>query len=177
LLGLSIFGPGIANGLIAGGPQLGAGAEAGTGLAGAGLGAAGAVGAGAAGGVAAAGIRGGASVAGGAVGAYGAGAAGKGVVAGVAAGTANVAREGALAAVSPLRCAAASLKERFDTGVRAGAGGAAPGAPSGTTAGEPAWATRMRRRQIAAHGASAASHVLRSGDHPSGGTSIDLSEE
>src|ERR1700722_8073859 len=38
LLGISIFGPGIANGLIAGGPQLGAGAAVGTGLAAAGLG-------------------------------------------------------------------------------------------------------------------------------------------
>src|SRR5579875_3878682 len=53
LLGLTIFGPGIANGLIAGGPQLGAGAAVGTGLAVAGVGAAGA--ALAAGGVAAAG--------------------------------------------------------------------------------------------------------------------------
>jgi type IV secretion system protein TrbL len=35
----------------------------------------------------------------------------------------------------------------------------------------------MRRRQTATHGASTASHVLRSGDHPSSGTSIDLSEE
>ena len=42
LLGLSIYGPGIANGLIAGGPQLGAGAAVGTGLAVAGFGAAGA---------------------------------------------------------------------------------------------------------------------------------------
>ena len=42
LLGLTIFGPGIANGLIAGGPQLGAGAAVGTGLAVAGIGAAGA---------------------------------------------------------------------------------------------------------------------------------------
>src|ERR1700728_2605319 len=41
LLGLSIYGPGIANGLIAAGPQLGAGAAVGTGLAGAGIGAAG----------------------------------------------------------------------------------------------------------------------------------------
>ena len=41
LLGLTIFGPGIANGLIAGGPQLGAGAAVGTGLAAAGIGAAG----------------------------------------------------------------------------------------------------------------------------------------
>jgi type IV secretory pathway TrbL component len=38
MLRLTIFGPGIANGLIAGGPQLGAGAAVGTGLAAAGLG-------------------------------------------------------------------------------------------------------------------------------------------
>ena len=44
LLGLGIFGPGIATGLTAGAPQLGAGAAVGTGLAAAGLGVAGAVG-------------------------------------------------------------------------------------------------------------------------------------
>ena len=176
LLGLSIFGPGIANGLIAGGPQLGAGAVAGTGLAVAGLGAAGAVALGAAGGVAAMGVRGGASVAGGAVGAYGAGAAGRGTIAGIAAGTANVAKEGALAAISPLRRAAAAVKERFEAGMAAGAG--VPSGPAPDMApGEPAWAARMRRRQTAAHGASATSHALRSGDSPSAGTSVDLSEE
>ena len=42
MLGLTIFGPGIANGLIAGGPQLGAGAAVGTGMAVAGVGFAGA---------------------------------------------------------------------------------------------------------------------------------------
>ena len=174
LLGLSIFGPGIANGLIAGGPQLGAGGAAGTGLAVAGLGAAGAVGLGAAGGLVAAGARGGASVAGGTIGAYRTGAAGKGAVAGVAAGAAGVAKEGALAAISPLRRAAASLKERFDAAAGAGA---TPGSPSALGSGEPAWATRMRRRQTAERGASAASHALRSGDHPSSGSSVDLSEE
>jgi type IV secretion system protein TrbL len=176
LLGLSIFGPGIANGLIAGGPQLGAGAVAGTGLAVAGLGAAGAVGLGAAGGVAAWGVRGGASVAGGAVGAWRAGAAGKGVASGIAGGAANVAKEGAVAMLSPLRRAAASVKERFDAGVRAG-GGSPAGSSSAPSSGEPAWATRMRRRQTASHGVSAAGHALRSGDHPSGGSSVDLSEE
>src|SRR5579863_577461 len=175
LLGLSIFGPGIANGLIAGGPQLGAGAAVGTGLAVAGLGAAGAVGLGAAGGVAAAGVRGGASVAGGAVGAYRAGAAGKGAALGVAAGAGNVAKEGALAALSPLRRAAASVKERFEAGVSGGAG--SPTDASSAPASEPTWATRMRRRHTASHGASAASHALRSGDQPSSGTSPDLSEE
>ena len=175
LLGLSIFGPGIANGLIAGGPQLGAGAAAGTSLVVAGLGAAGAVGLGAAGGVAAAGVRGGASVAGGAVGAYRAGAAGKGAALGIAAGAGNVAKEGALAALSPLRRAAASVKERFEAGVSGGAG--SPTDASSAPASEPTWATRMRRRQTASHGASAASHALRSGDQPSSGTSPDLSEE
>jgi type IV secretion system protein TrbL len=176
LLGLAIFGPGIANGLIAGGPQLGAGAVAGTGLAVAGLGAAGAMALGAAGGVAAAGVRGGASVAGGAVGAYSAGAAGRGAVAGVAAGTANVAKEGALAAASPLRRAAAALKDRFESGMAAGAQ-MPPGPAPDAAPGEPAWAARMRRRQRAAHGASATSHALRSGDSPSAGNSVDLSEE
>src|ERR1700722_15339689 len=70
---LSIFGPGIANGLIAGGPQLGAGAAVGTGLAVAGIGAAGA--GLAAGGLGAGGLiggttRGAASVAGGATAAF-----------------------------------------------------------------------------------------------------------
>ena len=175
LLGLSIFGPGIANGLIAGGPQLGAGAAVGTGLAVAGLGAAGAVGLGAAGGVAAAGVRGGASVAGGAVGAYRAGAAGKGAALGIAAGAGSAAKEGALAMLSPLRRAAASVKERFEAGVSGGAG--SPTDASSAPASEPTWATRMRRGQTASHGASAASHALRSGDQPSSGTSPDLSEE
>src|SRR6202167_5202666 len=74
LLGLTIFGPGIANGLIAGGPQLGAGAAVGTGLAVAGVGAAGvglaAGGVGAAGGLIAGTARGGAAVAGGVTAAY-----------------------------------------------------------------------------------------------------------
>jgi type IV secretion system protein TrbL len=174
MLGLSIFGPGIANGLIAGGPQLGAGATAGTGLAVAGIGAAGAMGAGAAASVAAGTVRGGASVAGGAVSAYRAGSAGKSGMRGVAAGVANVAREGAAAASSPLRRAASSVKDSYESGARGGAN-AAPN--SDTVSGEPDWASRMRRRQTAVHGASAASHAVRSGDHPSGGTSIDLSEE
>src|SRR5258708_4600517 len=44
LLGLGIFGPGIANGIVSGGPQLGAGAAIGTGLAAGGIVAAGAAG-------------------------------------------------------------------------------------------------------------------------------------
>src|ERR1700686_3415656 len=67
LLGLGIFGPGIANGIVQGGPQLGAGAAVGTGLAAGGIIVAGAGlaggGAGRAGGVLAGAARGSASVA------------------------------------------------------------------------------------------------------------------
>jgi type IV secretion system protein TrbL len=66
LLGLGIFGPGIANGIVSGGPQLGAGAAIGTGVAAGGAVAAGVAGAGlaagAAGGALAGAARGSASV-------------------------------------------------------------------------------------------------------------------
>jgi type IV secretion system protein TrbL len=67
LLGLGIFGPGIANGIVSGGPQLGAGAAVGTGAAAGGVVAAGVAGAGlaagAAGGMLVGAVRGSASVA------------------------------------------------------------------------------------------------------------------
>jgi type IV secretion system protein TrbL len=72
LLGLGIFGPGIANGLISGGPQLGAGAAVGIGLA--------------AGGVAAVGIGGGGMAA---------GAAGRGIASAARGGAALVGTSGA----------------------------------------------------------------------------------
>ncbi|HJO67403.1 MAG TPA: P-type conjugative transfer protein TrbL, partial [Sphingomonas sanguinis] len=124
LLGLGIFGPGIANGLVSGGPQLGAGAAIGTGLAAGGMVAAGgaAIGAVASGGAALAGgaaaaARGGAALAGGASTAYQAGAAGQSGMAGVASGLGNVASAGGKAAVSPLKRAAGraadSLRSSF----------------------------------------------------------------
>src|SRR6202521_2872731 len=77
LLGLGIFGPGIANGLVSGGPQLGAGAAIGTGLAAGGVVAAGAGlaagGAGLASGAIAGATRGGGAVLSGASAAYRAG--------------------------------------------------------------------------------------------------------
>ena len=57
MLGLGIFGPGIASGLVSGAPQLGAGAAVGTGLAAGGLGVAGLYGARALAGAAAGGVR------------------------------------------------------------------------------------------------------------------------
>jgi type IV secretion system protein TrbL len=174
LLGLTIFGPGIANGLIAGGPQLGAGAAIGTGLAVAGMGAAGAglaaagVGAvGAAGGAIAGAARGGAALAGAATTAYRSG------------GIAGVAEAAGSAAASPLRRAAASMRESFAAGGASAGGEGTPAtgaAGSAETSGPPAWARRMKRNQTISQGVSAANHAIRSGDHPSSGGGVDLSE-
>jgi len=132
LLGLGIFGPGIANGLVSGGPQLGAGSAVGTSMAAGGM----VLAAGAATGMAvrgggallsgtAAAARGGASLAGGASTAYQLGSVSETGAAGVASGLAGVARAGASAAVSPLRRAAGRAADRmrqsFGDGARSGA--------------------------------------------------------
>jgi type IV secretion system protein TrbL len=88
--------------------------------------------------------------------------------------------------MSPLRRAAASLKESFASGERAVMRGGAPqsgadragaSASSGGGAdGSPAWAQRMKRSQTINRGVTAADHAIRSGDRPSGGSQVDLSE-
>jgi len=174
LLGLGIFGPGIANGIVSGGPQLGAGAAVGTGLAAGGVIAAGAglagLAAGGAVGAVAGAAKGAASLAGGATAAYQSG------------GAMGVAKAAGSAAVSPLRRAAESMKAQFNAGASAASGGgtsSADGAAASGSAGAPgapAWASRMKREQAASHGASAAAHAVRSGDAGGGGASVDLSE-
>mgnify|MGYP001809782592 CR=1 FL=1 len=206
LLGLGIFGPGIANGLVSGGPQLGAGAAIGTGLAAGGMVAAGGavIGAVASGGAALAGgaaaaARGGAALAGGASTAYSLGAAGQSGASAMASGLGNVASAGAQAAVSPLKKAAGraadSLKSSYQSGARAAfeaSGGSStagtvggdadapstPAASSSTAAAEspPAWAKRMKRSQAMSHGVQAAAHAVKSGDAHGGGASVNLSE-
>ena len=170
LLGLTIFGAGIANGLVAGGPQLGAGAALGTGLAMAGISTAGV--AATAGGIAAAGAmiggtaRTSAAVAGGATAAYRAG------------GALGVGKAAGSFALSPLRRAAASLNESFVSGERAVMGGSAPStaSPPASSGSPPAWAQRMKRSQTISRGITAADHAFRSGDRSTGGHQIDLSE-
>jgi type IV secretion system protein TrbL len=83
--------------------------------------------------------------------------------------------------MSPLRQAAANLRETFASGERAVMANGARGAQvasgdAGATNNSPAWAQRMKRSQSMNQGANAASHAVRSGDHPSGGHSVDLSE-
>ena len=173
LLGLGIFGPGIANGLVSGGPQLGAGAAVGTGLAAGGA----LVAAGAAGGMAlrggaaalsgtAAAARGGAALAGGASTAYSLGAAGQSGVSAVGSGLGGVARAAGAAASSPLRRAASRAALEDD---------ASEAAPSSASDGPPAWARRMKRSQALSHGVTAAAHAVRSGDSHGSGSSINLS--
>ena len=164
LLGLGIFGPGIANGIVSGGPQLGAGAAIGTGLAAGGVIAAGAGlaagGVGLAGGAFAGAARGTTAIAGGAASTFRTG------------GVSGVAKAGASAVTSPLRRAAARL------GGASNASGDLGNADPGSVASEgpPAWARRMKRTQSITHSASAATHAVRAGDHAGGGASVDLSE-
>ena len=206
LLGLGIFGPGIASGIVSGGPQLGAGSAVGTGLAAGGMVLAGGAAAGGAamlgarGGAAAlsggaAAVRGGATTAGAASAAYSVGSLGQTGAAGVASGLGGVARAAGSAAVSPLKRAAtragASVKSSFADGARAGfaAGGgtssmgtvggkreAPPASSSAPVSGPPAWAQRMQRRQALNHGTTMAAHAVRSGDSHGTGSSVNLSE-
>ncbi|MDB5608064.1 MAG: conjugal transfer protein TrbL [Bradyrhizobium sp.] len=159
LLGLGIFGPGIANGLVSGGPQLGAGAAIGTGLAAGGVVVAGAGlaagGAGLASGALAGAARGGGTVLSGASAAYRSG------------GLAGVAEAGSSAAMSPLRRAATVFTSN---------GQASEPTASAPADAQPDWARRMKRAQTIQHGASTASHAVRSGDHGGSGSSVDLSE-
>ena len=206
LLGLGVFGPGIANGLVSGGPQLGAGAAVGTSLAAGGMLVAGGAVAGltARGGAAAfsgtaAAARGGAALAGGATTAYGLGTAGQSGLPAVAGGLAGVAKAGAAAATSPLRRAspfsrnglrasfAAGTQFAFEaTGGSSGLGTVGTGAPAANDpsmfagmpnrGGAPDWARRMKRSQTVSHGLSSTAHAVRSGDAHGGGASVNLSQ-
>jgi type IV secretion system protein TrbL len=201
LLGLGIFGPGIASGLVSGGPQLGAGAAVGTGLAAGGAMIAGGAAAGLAargGGAALAGgaatVRGGAAAAGGASTAYGLASMGQSGAGGVAAGLGGVARAAGAAAASPLKRATAraadGIGSSFAAGARGGFGATGGSSSMGTVAGTPeaaappataagavpAWAQRMQRKQALSQGTTMAAHAIRSGDGQGAGSTINLSE-
>jgi type IV secretion system protein TrbL len=173
LLGLTIFGPGIANGLVAGGPQLGAGAAIGTTLAAAGIGAASVAATrasmAASGHAIAATARAGAAVAGGASAAYRSG------------GSLGLAQAAGAVALSPLRRTASSLKASFASGEHAvmrrrATSSAGTEATISAPANVPDWAQRMKRDQAIQKGVAAADHAIRAGDRPSGGHQADLSE-
>lgn len=158
LLGLGIFGPGIANGIVSGGPQLGAGAAVGTAMA--------------AGGVVAAGAAltaGGAALTGSMVG--GAARGGSALVGGAATAfrTGGQAGEMGASAASPLRSLAAHFGRSNTARDESGSADASAG-------GAPAWVRRMKRAQTVSHGVSATTQAVRSGDHGAGGASVDLKD-
>jgi len=203
LLGLGIFGPGIASGLVAGAPQLGAGAAVGTvagaaimGMGGAALGAR-AVGAAASGGMAA--LRAGTAMGSAAHASFQLGAATSGATgaSGIAAGLGGVARAAGGAALQGVRGAAGrasdSLRESVQSGRQAAwaatggaprnagsAPSAAPGAmagPSGSSGGVPAWAQRMRAEQTARHRRQMLMHTVKDGDRGGAGANPSLKED
>ncbi|HEU0276300.1 MAG TPA: P-type conjugative transfer protein TrbL [Rhodanobacteraceae bacterium] len=162
MLGLGIFGPGIATGLVSGAPQLGAGAAAGTALGAAGLAVAGG----------AAVATGGAAVAAGtrlaARGAVGTARATRGAASAYRAGSAASGATGARAFGAGMASVARAARGRVASA--AGAGGASTASRNSA----PDWAQRLQRRQRFSQGASTAAHVVRSGDHGGGGAAPEL---
>lgn len=203
LLGLGIFGPGIASGLVSGAPQLGAGAALGaTGAAvGATMLAGGAALAGtrmAAGGSLAA-IRAGTAMGSAASSAYQLGQATSGTsgMAGVAAGVGGMARAagGAItqAARGGVDRATSSLKHGADAGRRGAwtasggtpttsmsqANAASAGVPSGSmpTNAAPDWANRLRSEQAARAHRQTATQAIKDGDRPGNGANPSLNDK
>lgn len=186
LFGLGIFGPGIASGLVAGAPQLGAGAAVGTTAA--------AVGTLAVGGGAA--LAGGRAAAGGALGAMRAGTA-MGSAASTAyrlgqetsgsssvgAGLGGMAQAGK-AALGQKLADASGLRQAAERGERAAlfagasrsGGGSGQGEPT-EAGGAPDWARRLRSEQTARHHRHVALSAVREGDRGMGGASPDISEK
>ena len=170
LLGLGIFGPGIAAGLVSGAPHLGAGAAVGTGLA-----------------------VGGAAMAGAAAIRSAAGAAGA-AFQGVRAAANRTSRSGPSSGAGPATPSGPSASPG-----PSGGGGSAPRSPSAASAERPAhddgspmagerraapstdaapgWARRLRATQIISAGITAAANAVRSGDHAGGSAAVSLNEE
>ncbi|MEI9996779.1 MAG: P-type conjugative transfer protein TrbL [Rhizomicrobium sp.] len=163
LFGLGIFGPGIASGLVSGGPQLGAGAA---------IGATGAlIGGAALGGAAAAGAA--RAVAGGGMAAIRAGSAMTASAAnavgpsnpGSPGGPAGAPPSGATRSTTPLPSANGQPSPR----------GATDG--GGSSATPPAWARRLRSQQQRRGHSQAVQQAIKEGDRPAQGAAPDLEQE
>jgi len=183
LFGAGIFGPSIASGLVAGAPQLGAGAALGTAVGAGGimyLGGAGAVGA--VSGVAAAGlgaVRAGTAMGSAASTAYSLGqeAAGTSTVGaglgGVATAAGSAARSRISAALGLGEAAESGRQAAFQAmaGKSAGAGGT-----GGDPATMPAWAREMKAQQTTRHHGQAAMHAMQQGDRGGHAATPDIKE-
>lgn len=172
LLGLSIFGPGIASGLVSGAPQLGAGAAVGTGLTVAGMAMVGA-------GAAQMAVRGGAGLATAASAAGGAGGprSGPGAPAPSSPGGGPGPGQGPGGGSAQPAGSAPPAGSNTSSGGGSGTGSAPANLGQAPAAEAPAWARDLKQHQALAHGASLAAHGLASGDDHSGGASPSLSEQ
>jgi len=183
MFGLGIFGPSIASGLVAGAPQLGAGAALGTTAGAAGItmlaGGAAVGGARALGGAALGAVRAGTSMGSAASTAYTLGketassptmAAGLG---GVARAAGNAARERASSALGLGEAASQGRAAAWNALNRSGRAEAASSVdPDGT----PAWARAMRGQQTARHHRQIALHTLQQGDRGGASATPDIKE-
>ena len=196
MLGLGIFGPAVASGLVSSAPQLGAGAAIGTAgaIAGGALLAGGA--AGAAFGVSRAGLgaglsalRAGTSLASATTTAYGLGvaASGESGLAAVGAGIAGVGRAAAGTMASTARSVVSPIADAFDAPIAAGRRGAwrATGGSSGVTPSNsapttgaadapPDWARRLRAEQVRRANLHAATQAIKEGDRQGGAANPEL---
>lgn len=183
LFGLSIFGPGIASGLVAGAPQLGAGSVAATTALAAGglaMGAAGAVGA--ARGAGSAGLtalRAGTSIGAAGHAAYKMGQATSGSTS-AGAGLQGVVSAAKAAGGARLKSAGgfvAAAQQGRQAAMMAGQGSPGSGTPQTSSQdAAPAWAQKLQSQQTSRHRRQAAIHVLRDGDRGGAGTSPDIKE-
>ncbi|MGQ3101866.1 MAG: P-type conjugative transfer protein TrbL, partial [Sphingopyxis solisilvae] len=107
---------------------------------------------------------------------YARGAAGKSGMRAFGAGLANVARDTARGAGSPLRAAADRLRQSYAAG-QAGKSVAGAATASDGAASPPTWAAAMKRRQAVTSGATIASQTLKAGDSHGAGSAPDISQK
>ncbi|WP_070157807.1 P-type conjugative transfer protein TrbL [Sphingobium phenoxybenzoativorans] len=179
LFGLGIFGPSVASGLIAGGPQLGAGAATGTVIGAASFAAAGGAAAYGAARAGLAAVQAGTYVGAAAAAAYGFGreaGAGPGAVAGlagVAQAASGIVRKSFSNALG-LESAAASGSTASRSALSQGDDGADQ---SSTTRATPAWARSLRRQQTVRHYRHLAAQAVGAGERGGSGITADIREK
>ena len=154
LLGLGVFGPGIAAGLVSGAPQLGAGAAAGT-------------------------VAGAAAVtyAGGALAFGGLHAIASGSAGALRSAASLAGASSAAAGLSPARSpeGGGSTTAGRQSSSSTGTGASVPGA-AGSDRATPTWAANLRREQHVREAAHVAAHTLREGDKGGHGSGPNLGE-
>ncbi|UFZ02642.1 P-type conjugative transfer protein TrbL [Bradyrhizobium ontarionense] len=157
LLGLGLFGPGIANGLVSGGPQLGAGSAAGTSLATGGL------------------VVAAAGAAAGTVGLAGGAIAGSGRAATALRSGASALRGGSAGGAEEAASVASPLRQRT-AAESAGTAISGQAESHGTSDTSPRWAQRVKAARAIHQGASTTTQAVRNAEQGGQGGSVDLSD-